>query len=127
MNTPRRDKVYMLLNSSIYTMMIEVLRAVTGFILVLFLPGYAFSYALFPGKEIDLLERIALSIGLSISLVVLSTLALNTLLGVAINLINSLLVILTITLASALTGYYRRKQINTEKNKSIKNAGTKQT
>ncbi|MEA1924232.1 MAG: DUF1616 domain-containing protein [Candidatus Altiarchaeota archaeon] len=115
----------MLLNSDNYTMIIEVLRAVTGFILVLFLPGYAFSYALFPGKEIDLLERIALSIGLSISLVVLSILALNTLLGVAINLINSLLVILTITLASALTGYHRRKQMNTEKMNTLKNAGTK--
>ncbi len=117
----------MLLNSSNYMMIVEVLRAVTGFILVMFLPGYAFSYALFPGKEIDLLERIALSIGLSISLVVLSILVLNTLFGVAIDLINSLLVILAITLASALAGHYRRKQINTEKIKSIKNAGTNQT
>ncbi|MCW3133209.1 MAG: DUF1616 domain-containing protein [Methanophagales archaeon] len=54
------------------------LRAVVGFPLVLFLPGYSLVSALFPGKdELDLLERIALSIGLSICIVVFIGLGLN--------------------------------------------------
>ncbi len=54
------------------------LRAVVGFPLVLFLPGYSLVSALFPGKdERDLLERIALSIGLSICIVVFIGLGLN--------------------------------------------------
>jgi len=51
---------------------------VVGFPLVLFLPGYSLVSALFPGKdELDMLERIALSIGLSICIVVFIGLALN--------------------------------------------------
>lgn len=45
---------------------------------VLFIPGYALIAALFPGEEeIDLIERIALSFGLSIAVVPLTGLALN--------------------------------------------------
>ena len=54
----------------------SVLRAVFALFLVAFLPGYAFVAALFPehggdsdGEGIDLVERLALSIGLSIALV----------------------------------------------------------
>ena len=54
------------------------LRAVLGFILVLFVPGYVFVSALFPGNdELDGIERLALSIGLSICIVVLIGIALN--------------------------------------------------
>lgn len=54
------------------------IRAVLGFPLLLFLPGYSLVSALFPGKdELDVLERIALSIGLSICIVVFIGLALN--------------------------------------------------
>jgi uncharacterized membrane protein len=54
------------------------IRAVVGFPLVLFLPGYSLVSALFPGRdELDALERIALSIGLSICVVVFVGLGLN--------------------------------------------------
>jgi len=54
------------------------LRAVVGFPLVLFLPGYSLVSALFPGKDgLDLIEMIALSIGLSICIVVFIGLGLN--------------------------------------------------
>jgi len=47
-------------------------------LLVLFVPGYAIVAALFPGKrEIDWIERIALSVGLSIAVVPLLGLLLN--------------------------------------------------
>lgn len=96
-------------NNIIITMeILEVLRAIIGFFLVMFIPGFAATYALFPDKkEIDAIERIALSIGLSIALVVLGVFALNMLFGMMINAINSVLVILVITLACAAVGYVR--------------------
>lgn len=54
------------------------LRIIFGIPLVLFLPGYALIAALFPGKnDLDTIERIALSFGLSIAIVPLIGLALN--------------------------------------------------
>jgi uncharacterized membrane protein len=46
-------------------------RAVTGFVFALFVPGFALVYMLFPQKEIDEIETLALSFGLSICVVVL--------------------------------------------------------
>jgi len=54
------------------------LRIILGFPLILFLPGYSLICALFPKKdEMDVIERIALSIGLSIAVVVIIGLVLN--------------------------------------------------
>jgi len=53
-------------------------RAVLGFPLVLFAPGYVLVSALFPKEEeLDGIERLALSIGLSICVVVFIGLGLN--------------------------------------------------
>jgi uncharacterized membrane protein/LysM repeat protein len=53
-------------------------RIVLALLFVMFLPGYALTAALFPRKDqIDLVERIALSLGLSIAVVPLIGLALN--------------------------------------------------
>ncbi|NOQ34054.1 MAG: DUF1616 domain-containing protein, partial [Methanosarcinales archaeon] len=53
-------------------------RVVLGLLLVLFLPGYSLIAALFPGKDdLDGIERIALSFGLSIAVVPLLGLGLN--------------------------------------------------
>ena len=53
-------------------------RVVLGLLLVLFLPGYSLIAALFPrGDDLDAIERIALSFGLSIAVVPLIGLALN--------------------------------------------------
>ncbi len=54
------------------------LRVALGLLFILFLPGYALIAALFPsGKEIDWIERVALSFGLSIAVVPLLGLLLN--------------------------------------------------
>jgi len=54
------------------------LRVILALPLVLFIPGYALIAALFPGQdELDLIERIALSFGLSIAVVPLIGLGLN--------------------------------------------------
>jgi hypothetical protein len=77
------------------------LRYVLGSIFVLYLPGYALIEALYPKKE-DLqgLERLALSIGLSLALTPLVGLALNyTPWGIRLNPILASLSLLTVLLA----------------------------
>lgn len=53
------------------------LRYIFGSALVLFVPGYSLIQALYPKGELDELERLALSIGLSLALVPLVGLVLN--------------------------------------------------
>lgn len=56
----------------------NIVRQVLGLIFVLFLPGYAATAALFPeNDQIDTIERVALSFGLSIAIVPLIGLGLN--------------------------------------------------
>lgn len=52
-------------------------RYVFGAIFVLWLPGYTFVKVLFPGRELDSIERIALSFGLSLALILPVGLLLN--------------------------------------------------
>jgi len=53
-------------------------RIILGLVLILFLPGFSLTSALFPGKDdLDAVERIAISFGLSIAIVPLLGLALN--------------------------------------------------
>lgn len=85
---------------------LSVIRALLGFILVFFLPGFAWTLVFF--KQIKVVERIALSFGLSIAVVTLSILASNVLLGVSITGFNSLLVIVVITIIPILFYYLRR-------------------
>lgn len=57
---------------------VEPVRVPLGLVFVLFLPGYVFVAALYPGKgDLDLLERLALSVGLSIAVVPVIGLGLN--------------------------------------------------
>ena len=52
-------------------------RHILGSLFVLLLPGYSLIKALFPTRELDNVERTALSIGLSLALVSIIGLALN--------------------------------------------------
>jgi len=55
-----------------------VIRYVLGFTFILFIPGYCFVEALFPKKgELDEIERLSLSIGLSLAISPLTALILN--------------------------------------------------
>jgi hypothetical protein len=57
---------------------VSVVRWVLGSVFVLYLPGFSLIQLLFPkGKDIDSLERFALSIGLSLAVVPLIGLVLN--------------------------------------------------
>jgi uncharacterized membrane protein len=85
------------------------IRTLLGLPIVLFLPGYALIAALFPAKDdLDGIERIALSFGLSIAVVPLIGLGLNyTPWG--IRLVPLLVAISAFTLAMTLISSYRRK------------------
>ena len=83
-------------------------RAVLGTVLVLFLPGYAWTLVFFRGRQINIIERIALSMGLSIAVVTLSILALNLVAGVTINGFNGVLIILTVTAVPVAVYFIRR-------------------
>ena len=74
---------------------LPVLRAVLGIILVFFLPGFAWTLVFF--RQINIIERLALSLGLSIATVTLSILATHKILGMRINGVNAVLVIILIT------------------------------
>jgi uncharacterized membrane protein len=84
------------------------LRVVFGSLFTLFLPGYSLIEALYPrGGELSPLERLALSIGLSLALVPLLGLLLNyTPWGIRLN--PTLAALSTLTLGLLLTASYRR-------------------
>jgi len=77
-------------------------RYILGSIFVLWLPGYTFIKALFPEKELDNIERVALSIGMSLALVPITGLLLNyTPWGIRLTPITISLLALTFTFATA--------------------------
>ncbi|NOQ33541.1 MAG: DUF1616 domain-containing protein [Methanosarcinales archaeon] len=83
-------------------------RVVLGLLLVLFLPGYSLIAALFPGKEdLDSIERIALSFGLSIAVVPLLGLVLNYT-SYGIRLVPILVVLSVFTVLLAVVACVRR-------------------
>jgi len=73
----------------------EALRVISGFALTLFIPGFAFTLALFPRREdISPVERLAFSFVLSISSVLIVVLFIDLALHVpttAVNIVSSLL------------------------------------
>ena len=76
----------------------SVLRAILGVILVFFLPGFAWTLVFFRGRQVNAIERIALSVGLSIAIVALSVLALNRLIGMRVTGFNAVLIIIIATI-----------------------------
>jgi len=100
-------------------------RYLLGSIFVLFLPGYSLIKALFPTKvpiptptkELDNIERIALSIGMSLALVPIVGLLLNyTPWGIRLTPITISLLALTLTLSTA--AIIREHQAKTQENPS---------
>src|SRR2546430_10202404 len=100
-----------------YAITVGVLVLVLGagtfvaILLVLFVPGYISSASIFPdAKEIDWLERILLSMGLSVAIVPAITLVLNFAPG-GINLISVVLSILLFSILTAVIAYRRRIEL----------------
>ena len=91
------------------------IRTILGLVMVLFLPGYALIAALFIEKDdLDGIERIALSFGLSIAVVPLLGLALNfTPFG--IRLVPILITLTFFTIIMTVIAYVRRKKLPDDK------------
>ena len=88
------------------------LRSILGFLLIIFMSGYALMAALFPRRgDLDTPERLALSFGLSITVTSLIGLALNyTPLGIRLTPI--LLLLSVFTLIMILMGLKRRSEVD---------------
>jgi uncharacterized membrane protein len=97
----------------------NAVRQVLGLIFVLFLPGYAASAALFPeNDQIDGIERVALSFGLSIAIVPLIGLALNfTPWGIRLDPI--LATVSAFIIGVSLVGWYRRMRLPSDERFAI--------
>lgn len=91
---------------------IAVFRWVLGSIFILYLPGYCFVEALYPAKgELDDIERIALSIGLSLAITPLTLLVLNyTPWG--IRLVPFLISLVAVTLGLAVVAALRKYEVS---------------
>ena len=97
-------------------------RNVLGVIFVLFLPGYAFTKALFPTKVpikmssegFDIIERVALSIGMSIALTpIVGLILFYTPIGIDLIPITLSLLALTVIFATAAEGREYQAESNT--------------
>lgn len=81
-------------------------RALLGIILVFFLPGFAWTLVFFRG--INVLERAVLSIGLSIAIVALSILVLHKVAGITVTGLNSVIIIIMVTIIPLAIYYLNR-------------------
>lgn len=79
----------------------EIFRLILGGLFVLFVPGLAWSYVFFLRKNIDWIERFALSFGLSIALVPLSVFWLNWLFDMKITLLSISLTVCGLVIIAA--------------------------
>lgn len=95
---------------------LPAIRAILGFILVFFLPGFAWTLVFFSSQQINIVERLALSLGLSIAVVTLSILALNKLIGLSISGSNAVLVIIAVTIIPVLIYCLKRLIVRRENN-----------
>lgn len=86
----------------------SVFRAILGVVSVFFLPGFVFTLVFFKKGQLSTLEKIALSFGLSIAMITLGVIFLNMLFGIAINGVNSVLIIILLIIIPALINYFRK-------------------
>lgn len=108
------------ISAAIFTIIFEnnIIRAIFGVPTVLFIPGYVLTAALFPKKDdIENIERIGLSFGLSVAIIPLLGLVLNFTFG--IRLIPILTSLCTYTIVLALAANYRRSELQKDKQFSV--------
>lgn len=77
-----------------------------GFVSVFFIRGFTWILVFF--KQVNIIERVALSFGLSIAVVTLSIFVLNQLFGIRITGFNSVLIITVITVVPIAVYYLNR-------------------
>lgn len=95
----------------------ESFRAVFGLFGLIFLPGYVWTWAFFPRKDLDIVQRILLAIALSIALGPMVLFFFNKL-GVKISIINIIWEILLLIAVGGLSYYWQLKKRKTVKKES---------
>ena len=88
---------------------LEILRAIFGGIFLLVLPGLSWSFLFFKKREIAPIERIGISIGLSIAIVCLCLFLMNKALGFALNLLNCTILVLIVTVFPVIVAAIRAR------------------
>jgi uncharacterized membrane protein len=84
--------------------LIQIPQVIAGYTLILFIPGYALTWALYPSHDIlPLIERMALSFLLSIVSVMLSVLFSDVYLGIDI---NAPKIVIIVTIITALASFF---------------------
>lgn len=97
---------------------LPAVRAILGFILVFFLPGFAWTLVFFNARQVNIIERLALSVGLSIAVVALGIFALNRLIGFSITGLNAVLTIIAVTIIPMVIYSLKRLIARQESNKT---------
>jgi len=83
----------------IVAILLFFLRAILGLILIFFIPGFAFTWAIYTKKtDLSFIVRIALSCVLSVAIVMLSSLFLDSVLGIETTGPNVAIMLLIISL-----------------------------
>jgi len=110
----------LLLILAIYLLPLPALRIVLGGPFVLFFPGYIMAAALFPGRDdLEGLERLGLSLGLSIAILPLMGLVLNyTPWG--ITMLSTLLSAISFIVGCSAIAYYRRRRLPLEERYALR-------
>jgi uncharacterized membrane protein/LysM repeat protein len=105
---------------TIYLLPLPAVRIILGAPFVLFFPGYTLVAALFPGKDdLEGIERLGLSLGLSIAVLPLMGLALNyTPFG--ITLLSTLVSATSFMLVTCGIAYYRRGRLPLEERYAVR-------
>jgi len=81
---------------------ITIPKVILGIIYILFLPGLAWSYVFFRRGEIDPVERLAISFGLSVAIVPLSVFWMNYIFRIKITGVSVTLLVLLLILSAIL-------------------------
>jgi uncharacterized membrane protein len=88
-------------------------RVVTGLLAVVLCPGYSMTVALYPANKLSAVERVCLTIALSLAVVSLSGVALNYS-PWGIRVIPATITVLTVTLLATIAASYRRSRLSRE-------------
>jgi len=102
--------------SSFLTVVLFLYRAIFGLLLIFFIPGYAFTWAIYTRKEdLTFIVRIALSCVLSIAIAMLSTLFLDNVMGIDTTGLNIAITLVILTLYLVFLYFFRVRWISMKK------------
>lgn len=89
----------------------EIARAVLGAVLLLFLPGFAWSFVFWGRGQIEWLDRIVLSLAISIGLVPLTIFIAHKLFGMPINATSSIIVVTCLIVLALILIFIKFKKV----------------